>query len=63
MPFLWFQNLYMASNFILLKENEVIEAETKCLAFPSHRQYWKFKHFCVFRKCEIRVAFSVSGLL
>lgn len=63
MLFLWCQSLCMASNFILLKENKVIEAETERLAFPGHRQYWKFKPFCIFRKCEMRVVFSLSHLL
>lgn len=63
MFFLWCQSLCMASNFILLKENEAIEAETEHLAFPGHRQYWKLKPFCIFRKREMRVVFSVSHLL
>lgn len=63
MLFLWRQSHCVASDFILLKENEIIEAETECAAFPSHRQYWKIKHFCVFRKCEIGIVFCLSGLL
>lgn len=35
MLFLWCQSLCMASNFILLKENEVIEAETDALLFRA----------------------------
>jgi hypothetical protein len=33
------QNLCMASNFILLKENEVIEAKTEYVAFLGHQWY------------------------
>jgi hypothetical protein len=47
MFFLWWQSHCMASDFILLKENKGIEAETERAAFPSHRQYWKIQHLFV----------------